>query len=42
MADTDETSTMLLDELAALDPKRRRELAAAGRSAPPLNTRHLE
>jgi len=29
MADTEETSTMLLDELAALNPKRRRELAAA-------------
>ncbi len=28
MADTN-TSTMLLDELAALDPARRRELAAA-------------
>ncbi len=29
MADTHKTSTMLLDELAALDPKRRRELAMA-------------
>jgi len=29
VADTDKTSTRLLDELAALDPKRRRELAAA-------------
>ncbi len=29
MADTDKTSTRLLDELAALNPKRRRELAAA-------------
>jgi hypothetical protein len=29
MADTNNTSTMLLDELAALDPAQRRELAAA-------------
>ena len=29
MADTNNTSMMLLDELAALDPARRRELAAA-------------
>ncbi len=29
VADTNKTSTMLLDKLAALDPKRRRELAAA-------------
>ena len=28
MANTDKTSTMLLDQLAALNPKRRRELAA--------------
>jgi hypothetical protein len=32
MADTDKTSTTLVDELAALDPARRRELAAALRS----------
>ncbi len=31
VADTHKTSTMLLDELAALDPKRRRELAMAVR-----------
>ncbi len=29
MADTEETPAMLLDELAALDPAGRRELAAA-------------
>ena len=29
MADTNKTSTKLLDQLAALNPKRRRELAAA-------------
>jgi len=29
MADTNKTATKLLDELAALNPKRRRELAAA-------------
>ncbi len=36
MADTNKTSTMLLDELADLDPKRRRELAAAGSCGPPF------
>jgi hypothetical protein len=33
LADTNNTSTMLLDELAALDLAHRRELAAALRSA---------
>jgi recombinational DNA repair ATPase RecF len=32
MADTEKTPAMLLDELSALDPARRRELAAALRS----------
>jgi len=32
LADTNNTSTMLVDELAALDPAHRRELAAALRS----------
>ena len=32
VADTNRTSTMLIDELAALDPAQRRELAAALRS----------
>ena len=32
MADTNNTSMMLVDELAALDPAGRRELAAALRS----------
>jgi len=32
LADTNNTSTALIDELAALDPARRRELAAALRS----------
>ena len=32
MSDTNKTPTMLVDELAALDPAQRRELAAALRS----------
>jgi hypothetical protein len=32
MADTQKTAAMLLDELAALDPPQRREVAAALRS----------
>ena len=31
MADTDKTSSMLLDELAALDPSQRREVAKESR-----------